>query len=297
MIYSVKDIPEMLEIVSRETKKITKTRGDGGRERIEYYNIPCAFDIETSSFYNDGKKTAVMYEWTFGIDDQIVIGRTWKECIECFRAVARALGISRKKRLICGVHNLSFEFQFMRKWMKWLSVFALDDRKPVSALCEFGIEFRCTYILSGFSLEGVGKRLNRYKVEKAVGDLDYTKIRSAETPMTEKEIGYCVDDVRVVMAYLREKIEDDGDITKIPLTKTGYVRKYCRDACTKNTEDDKSRYQRYRNYMKALTLDVDEYDMLKRAFAGGFTHANAFFSGKTLEKVGSYDLTSAYPFA
>ena len=34
-----------------------------------------------------------------------------------------------------------------------------------------------------------------------------------------------------------------------------------------------------------------------RAFAGGFTHASALYSGKVMEDVGSADFTSSYPFA
>lgn len=54
--------------------------------------------------------------------------------------------------------------------------------------------------------------------------------------------------------------------------------------------------------MKILTLEPEEYSMLKRAFQGGFTHANSFYVNTTLIKnknieggIRSYDETSAYP--
>ena len=47
--------------------------------------------------------------------------------------------------------------------------------------------------------------------------------------------------------------------------------------------------------MESLTLEADEYSQLKRAFQGGFTHANAHHVGKVLDKVGSHDFTSSYP--
>jgi len=47
--------------------------------------------------------------------------------------------------------------------------------------------------------------------------------------------------------------------------------------------------------MKDLTIDVDTYKQLKRAFMGGFTHANANYSGKLLKDVSSIDFTSSYP--
>lgn len=48
--------------------------------------------------------------------------------------------------------------------------------------------------------------------------------------------------------------------------------------------------------MSGLTLNVDEYNQLKRAFQGGFTHANAWHSGKIMSGVRSMDETSAYPY-
>ena len=47
--------------------------------------------------------------------------------------------------------------------------------------------------------------------------------------------------------------------------------------------------------MNACTRDAEEYEQLKAGFAGGFTHASAFYSGRTVEHVASYDFTSSYP--
>ena len=52
---------------------------------------------------------------------------------------------------------------------------------------------------------------------------------------------------------------------------------------------------RYNELMKAMTLEADEYMLLKRAFQGGFTHANPFFTNVTVEDVTSFDFTSSYP--
>ena len=54
---------------------------------------------------------------------------------------------------------------------------------------------------------------------------------------------------------------------------------------------------KYRKLMKTLTLETDEYVQLKRAFQGGFTHANSFWVGEIIEeKVHSMDFTSSYPY-
>lgn len=253
----------------------------------EWYNIPAAFDIEVSSFEQEGEKRACMYVWQFGIWNYVTYGRTWQEFKALLSVVSTILSLSEDRVLTVFVHNLPYEFQFMRKWFDWDKLFFLDERKPVYAIYG-GIQFRCSLKLSSKSLERVGKDLQKYKVEKMVGDLDYSLIRTSATPLTEKELGYCENDIRVLLAYIQEKIEQDGNITAIPLTNTGYVRNFCRKSCL-------SRFKQYKGIMDNLTLSPEEYKMLKRGFAGGFTHANYRYSGEVLEKVGSFDFTSSYP--
>ena len=300
-IYKPEQIHDVLKMV-RPNFRFTKTGYDTRLKcKIKYFNIPCAFDIETSSFFrstgNGAEKCACMYEWTFGIYGAVIVGRTWDEFKTMMIELYDELKLSEEKRLLIFVHNLSYEFQFIRKHFEWLNVFSLEIRKPVYAISSLGFEFRCSYLLSGYSLDRLGKQLQKYHVEKLTGALDYSKIRHCKTPMSDKEIAYCVNDVRVVMAYIAERIEQDGDLSKIPLTKTGYVRQFCRESCFVNSDTPKDRYKklRYLEIMKGLTLEPDEYRQLKRAFQGGFTHANPFYSGKVVKYITSFDFTSSYP--
>lgn len=271
-------------------------------KKVEYLNIECAFDIETSSvkLAND-EKSAFMYIWMFGIgfENEVYYGRTWEEFLELCKLLQNVYGLHKEKRLIIYVHNLSFEFQFMREYFDWEEVFAVGERKPIKALTTFGIEFRDSYILSGYSLAKTSENLQKNHVEKMVGDLDYSLVRTPKTELTEKEMGYCENDIRVVNAYINEQIEQYGDITKIPLTNTGRVRSYVRHNCyytSKNhRKSGRGKYHRYRKIMMDLTVDKDIYKQLKRSFMGGFTHANANYVGSTLEKVTSVDFTSSYP--
>lgn len=261
-------------------------------KNVEYYNIPAAFDIEVSSFYQGDKipenKRGIMYIWQLGIYNLVTTGRRWCDFINLLEVIRKILYLNGNRRLVLYVHNLPYEFQFIRKRFHWDKVFILNERKPVQAITN-GIELRCSLKLAGGkSLENVAKDLQKYKVQKMVGYLDYNVLRTPLTPLDQNELLYCENDIRVILSYIQEKIEQEGDITKIPLTNTGYVRTYCRKQCY-------SRWKKYRLIMDNLTIEGDEYSQLKRAFQGGFTHANAKYVDKVLFNVGSHDLTSSYP--
>lgn len=294
-IYSPYEIEEMIELSMNDVRKVTKRRHK--KSSIHYYDCPCAFDIETTSFIDaNHEKASTMYVWMLGINGLCMMGRTWNEFINVINTISGILELDENNRIIVGVHNLGYEFQFIRHYFEWENVFSVDIRKPVYAITTQGIEFRDTYILSGYKLETVGKNLHTYKVKKMVGDLDYTKIRNSKTKLTKKEIGYCINDIKVVMAYLQECIDTEGTIIKIPLTKTGYIRRYVKNACYGLDLKEKN-YKKwdYMALIQNLTLDPEEYIMLKRAFCGGFTHASPFYSGKICSNVMSMDLTSSYP--
>ena len=293
------------EAIETKDIEIIKTK------KCAYFNIPAAFDIETTS-WTDGKypngspiHMATMYIWQFGLNGSVIYGRTWEE-FERFLAFLEAkMGLSEYRHLIIYVHNLAYEFQFLRRRpvFNWDKVFAIKRRRPAYAICG-GFEFRCSLFLSNYALEYIGDRvLVNYKVQKLTGSLDYSLPRHSKTPLTKRELSYCINDVRVVMSYIQEKIEHDGDITKIPLTNTGYVRNYCRKECFyENVESEEEREKirlAYRAIMKSLQVSSEEeYEQLHRAFMGGFTHASCVYAASetAIYNVGSADLASSYPY-
>lgn len=264
----------------------------GDYRKRYYYNKACAFDIETTSTVINGTKCAFMYIWMLGIDGYCIIGRTWDEFSWCINKICEFCGLQEDVLLPIYVHNLSYEMQFIKDRFTWSYILALDERKPIYCRANCGIEFRCSYRLSGYSLAKVGENLRKYKVQKMVGDLDYEKVRHSQTPLSDDELGYCVHDVLVVMAYIQECIEQEGSINNIPSTKTGYVRRYVKRECIGTS---KHRNHRYRNMIRYLTLEPEEYLQLRECFQGGFTHASPIFSNKLVQDVDSYDFTSSYP--
>lgn len=270
---------------------------------LSLLDVSAAFDIETTTYMAncDGVEMpmGLMYIWMFGLNGAVIIGRTWEEFMELVSYLGNVMGLSETLQLPVYVHNLAYEFQFIRHWFHWTDVFATQERKIMQGFTEEGLCFKCSYTLSGKKLADCAEDLVTYKVEKKVGDLDYDKPRHSLTPLTREEMGYCINDVLVVMAYIREKMEREKNITRIPLTKTGYARRVCRNACLypKDEEgalDTRARYK-YMRTMEALKMTLDEYVDAKRASAGGFTHANAFNVGNVFVCVVSKDGCSFYP--
>lgn len=277
----------------------------GEKRKTHYYNIACAFDIETTSFFRQSEnstepeKVAIMYVWTFSICGYCVLGRTWEEFTKLMDLLAEYFNLSPKLRIIIYVHNLGFDFSFFRKWLVWENVFSAKSRTPIYAVTNRGIEFRCSYLLSGYKLETIAeKHLSKYTIKKLVGDLDYDLIRHSKTPLSNEEIQYCLNDVKIIVAYIQEKIDNENGINNIPYTKTGYVRQYCRNNCFYENGipiKDSAKEEAYHKIMRRMNLSVEEYYQLKRGFQGGFTHANPFYVGKTVDDVTSFDFTSSYP--
>lgn len=263
---------------------------------VGYYDIAVGFDIETTSTYHNGDKIAFMYAWSMAIDKVAFYGRTMNELLECLKDIRTYFELGDCLRLPVYVHNLPFEFQFIRKYIKWESVFAVDERKIVRGLSKYGVEFRDSYILSGYSLAKLAENLQAHSIRKLTGDLDYSLVRHSDTPLTEKELAYCENDVLIITAYINEQISLYGSVTKIPLTNTGRVRRYVRKNCYPTGKKNRNRAKKYLDLMGELSLDAGSYLYCHKAFMGGFVHASLNHIGKTLRDVHSIDFNSSYPY-
>lgn len=261
---------------------LTPPRKNRGGNSRKYQNIVCAFDIETTALDDNH---SVMYIWQFQIGMiGTVTGRCWKEFLQLVRRIKEALdpGVY----LVVYVHNLAFEFQFLRGIYNFKAheVFAVDERKPLRVDMEDCLEFRCSYLHSNMSL---GEFLKKMGVsdQKQKG-FDYEKKRYPWTPLSEEELLYCVNDVRgLVEALTVEMAHDHDTVYSIPATSTGYVRRDVRRIMTSYPW----------HYVHDMLPDREIFDMLRQAFRGGNTHANRYYAGTVLENVSSYDRSSSYP--
>lgn len=256
-----------------------------------YINHLMTFDIETSTIEKtDGTFEGFMYHWQVCIDGYVCFGRSWKEFLTFLRKMNRALkNYDEMHKLVCYIHNFSYEFQFLYSWIKLTDVFAIDKRKPLKAISkDFNIEFRCSYLLSNMNLKKFIENTPNAHYYKGSGDLDYKKVFTPKTSLTMSELGYCYNDVMGLYEAIIYLLKEDT-LTTIPLTSTGYVRRECRTNMRKNKKN--------RKQFLDLKLDDKLYQLCKDAFRGGNTASNRYKTNIINYEVSSYDMSSAYPYA
>lgn len=251
-----------------------------GRERVNA--IPLSFDIETTN--NAETKTAFMYCWQFAISDTVYFGRTWDSFLNFLHFLSEYIPNGKK---IVYIHNMGFEMAFLLPrlyaWGILDGIFAKDIHSLLKVNTTLNIEFRDSMMLTNCSLAQLAKQYT--KTQKLLGDLDYTIPRNSQTPLTETELNYCINDVLILSEYadiLHTTYTRRGE--KIPLTSTGIVRKYVKKSAA--------------GYKAArlCPTDIHDYNLVMNwLFRGGYTHANTYQCDKILKNVKSYDLTSAYP--
>lgn len=256
-------------------------------KKQKYKNIALSFDIETSTTEISGDAVAFMYVWQFGINGVAVYGRTWSEFTQFLVMLKKYLRLGRDETAVIYVHNLAFEFAFVAPYLQIKNVFARSPHHPIYFTTYDGFEFRCSYFLTGKSLAAVSEETT---VKKLVGDLDYSLLRHSTTKLTEQELAYCENDVLILNEYINREIRRNGDITKIPLTKTGYVRREVLQAFQASPT-----WADYQRFLRFTYPRKEVFALLNKCFSGGFTHANCDYVGLTLENISSVDLASSYP--
>lgn len=306
MVYNINEFNPTRLIEELPIQK--RKRGNQGtrQNRYSYKDVICAFDIETTlekiGEHNGGTKVkpriiedfvAIMYIWQFQIGKDItIIGRTWEEFNHLMSMLDEVL--KNEDRLCVFVHNLSYEFQFLRddyilgKHINEESVFCVKSRTPIKFLCfNDKIEFRCSYIHSNMSLDEFTDKMQVEHRKLSGIEFDYTKKRYPWTVLTEKELEYCYNDVIGLVECLYKECEIDGDnLYTLPLTSTGYVRRDIKRAIQKLPH----------NYIEKQLPDYHIYTLLRESFRGGNTHASRFYSNKRIDgDIYCNDIASSYP--
>ena len=274
-IYSVNSFPY------DSLYSIPFTRARSKNHPARYRLMTCAFDIETTRI--PGTDQAVMYVWQFCANGLVCVGRSWKEYRKFIRRLTA--GMKEEEYIIVFVHNLGYEFQFLRSVFKFEddSVFIASPRQPLYARTG-RIEYRCSWKQTNLSLDAL-TRLWKVPYPKRQ-DFDYEKLRFPWTPLTESEMEYIVCDVIGLTDSIAAEMRHEGDqLDTLPLTSTGYTRRVLR----RNMKTYPLRK------LKEIQPDLEIFLMLNEAFRGGNCHANRYYVGEIVRDAKSVDEASAYP--
>ena len=253
-VYKIDELPllEVLNFSGCSTKNINK---NGQNRKIHYVEVPAAFDIETTNIYEkvqitdrkgitrtktvpDPRPYAFMYHWQFCLDKYVVFGRTWEEFQELIRYLSEGISFykGRDYKIVVWVHNLAFEFQFMRQFLRVTGGFYREPYKPFKIETADNIEFRDSLVLSNMNLQKFCSSSAGCIHWKLKDTYDYSKIRTKSTPLTEEEEAYCYNDVRGLCECIAARMKDDT-LSSMPMTSTGYVRRDTRNAMRKNKKN------------------------------------------------------------
>lgn len=282
---------------------------ESGRKNKKTYcdNIFC-FDIETCNFFVENGKAlsindvmernnfdyskiesdfdnlesgAVCYIWMFGAGEYVIYGRTLDEFIIFFEWFKNKLnGVYS----YIYVHNLSFEYSFLKEYLNFDEKFFTETQKPLFLRCN-NIEWRCSYRLTNLSLERWGQNCG---VEKKVGQLDYHGLFTPITQLSEKEMEYCFFDIEIMKKGLAIYKATYKHIKDIPLTQTGIPRREIKKLNAKN-----------KSFLfkcaKCQPDSVEAWLVQHITYSGGLTLCNPAFAGRVLKNVSTFDRSSAYP--
>lgn len=279
---------KQLNIV-KPIKRITKQ----GTEL--YNNTVMMLDTETSKKVPDPGYSNHIVAFTLSIRYQhdnicTLYGHKPTDLIRCLDKVMSALS---GDHTIIYVHNLSYDWTFIRKYMfdrYGTPVKQLNTKSHYPIRIEFsnGLILRDSLILSQKSLDKWAKDM-KVEHQKAVGKWDYDKIRNQDDEFSASELEYIEHDtlagvecIDALMTQLHHRLY------AMPYTATGIVREEARKI-------GKS-YHAHDEFMK-ITPGYDIYLILEKCFHGGYTHANRYYVNEKLtQKVTCYDFKSSYPY-
>ena len=178
------------------------------------------------------------------------------------------------------------------------SVYTLDLCVDGNVVCRFWDTF---YLEMG-GLRAMGETCG---LPKAVGDWDYTLVRTPETPLTEEELFYARRDVQVIPQYLQWLLRANHWLTSDMLgcrvlTKTSLVRQMARREIggRRVTLQGGRKITLQRAFEMTCNQEFpknyESYALRKACFRGGLTFTSAKTASVVVDNVASLDVTSMH---
>lgn len=271
-------------------KRLKTYRIGDGKYTKGVYDIAMSFDIETTTV-ETSQPYATMYIWQMGINKNVIIGRTWQQFIYILDLIKQAIKPTKNQRLFCFIHNASFEFQFMRKWINVTDAFLKEQRTLLYIEHDNFIQFRDSYAMTQQSLKKLAETYTN--TQKCTGDLDYTIVRHFATEgLTDTELMYCYNDVLILNEYF-DYYSQFLQNKFAPLTATAVLNKEVQDGFKECSEE----YKRFIKNSHPKT-EQDYNWLMGSVYRGGYVHGNELYIDDLFtinDNIYGVDFTSSYP--
>lgn len=272
-------------------KKIMYRYRPGRGENVSFNDAVIMFDTETSK-KKDGTKNNHVVAWTISIRafDMNIVTLWGQKPYDLVSVIDMLHDIMPGDKTIIYAHNLSYDWQFVRKFMfdGWgypLKQLNTKPHYPISIEFENGLILRDSLILAQRSLDRWAKDLNA-EHQKACGKWDYDRIRNQSDELNADELEYIEHDTLAgveCLDILRHQL--NKQVYSMPYTATGIVREDVRKIGKKN---------RGNNLFQSAVPDYELYKIMEYTFHGGYTHANRH-EINYVNQATCYDFASDYP--
>ena len=279
----------------------------GTTKKGKYSEMVGAFDIETSNVVakSEGEidnehSFALPYSFQFGF-----ISKEGKKIFYLFRKPEEFVHFLKKmnqntNKIVCFfIHNAGYEFEHIKHYLREIvpiesydqkDFFFNNSKRKVLYFRVGNLEFRDSYQLEQVSLRKVGENLSEEGVLDILkGDMDYSLIRTPETPLTDSEVDYMIQDVNILCELWKSLLKIYKSPKDVPLTNTGKVRLQLKEAMKENKSELSN--------IKAISPNYDAMETNRESMYGGYTHANRFNYFKVHSDVACFDIASAHPTA
>ena len=258
-----------------------------------YISQVCAFDIETTKYFENGKEKRAMFCWQFSFNNEyLCFGRTAPELQNFFRKLSKQLSAYQITVL---VHNLSYEFNFCYQFLAETfgkgKCFFLDTRR-IARMTFDNLTFTDTFILCPMSLDRISVDYDLH-YKKATDDLDYDKLFNIRSELTPREFGYCMLDVLALVEYYQKEMQARHyNPSNMPMTKTALVRYPLKQ----KSRNALYRTVKYPDWIRRIQPDYEVFCLQELAMQGGYTAVNAGYRNSTVRgDIRCRDFTSSYP--
>ena len=274
------------------------------------HKLPFTFDTETSHNHDEDNPLSWVYSWAICWDakhEDHSFGRNISQFIALlksldFKLTQLSSEFGGTVKVVIYVHNLSYDYIYIYPWInqqfKIKSEFYIDKKHILRASIGDHMILKDSLVYFNMSLAEI---CDNYPIThiKQIGTVDYNAIHYSTDELDGADIKYQLYDVYSLQEALIIDFElNNYDVTTAPLTSTGKVRKICHTASDKCTgaRDAFLQTQPHPIY----------YKLMRKVFAGGYTHGNRFWREKTVNaesvgedpttfKIGHRDFRSAYP--